>query len=301
MSEPTDKALYNKVKAEVDKTYTKPSAYRSMAYTRFYLKEYEEKYGTKKTAYKGKKKEELKDWRDEEWIDVKSFLRDPKNPTACGNEPYKKGEYPLCMPINEAGKYSRGELELLRKRKNEIGKQRLVKDAYLRDVLKPDEIPPERVYKQKYLKEKLPKPLPPKEAEKILKEKPILKEKTKKMAEAEEEQKVTIPTIEELKPRRPRGRPKLSEEQLKINKEASLQRRREARQKIKEENRQKREETRKTKEEEKARAKAEAEANRPVKQTRKEAVDDALQGIRVVRTADMTPEERERYRRELYG
>jgi hypothetical protein len=109
MAEPTDVALYNKSKQEVDKNYDKPSAYRSMAYTRTYLKNYREKYGDDKKAYKGKNPEELKTWRREKWLDVKSVLKDPKNPTACGNAPIKPGEYPLCMPVKEIGQYSKGE------------------------------------------------------------------------------------------------------------------------------------------------------------------------------------------------
>lgn len=176
MAEPSDMALYNKSKDEVNKNYDKPSAYRSMAYTRTYLKNYREKYGDDKKAYKGKNPEELKTWRKEKWVDVKSVLKDPKNPTACGNAPIKEGEYPLCMPINQLAKYSKSELGLLVQRKNQIGKRRLVKDAYLRDLLEPEKITPIREYKDKYVKEKknkLPEPLPKAEAEKILKEKPI--------------------------------------------------------------------------------------------------------------------------------
>lgn len=176
MAEPSDQALYNKSKDEVDKTYDKPSAYRSMAYTRTYLKNYREKYGDDKKAYKGKNPENLKTWRKEKWIDVKSFLKDPKNPTACGNAPIKKGEYPLCMPVKQLAKYNKSELGLLVQRKNQIGKRRLVKDAFLRDVLEPEKITPIREYKDKYVKEKknkLPEPLPKAQAEKILKEKPI--------------------------------------------------------------------------------------------------------------------------------
>jgi hypothetical protein len=182
MAEPSDQVLYNKSKEEVNKTYDKPSAYRSMAYTRTYLKNYREKYGDDKKAYKGTKEQagELKTWRKEKWVDVKSVLQDPKNPIACGNAPIKKGEYPLCMPEKELVKYSKSELNLLVKRKNEIGKRRLVKDAYLRDVLEPEKITPIREYKDKYVKEpknKLPEPLPKAQAEKILKEKPIKAEK----------------------------------------------------------------------------------------------------------------------------
>lgn len=180
MSEPSDQELYNKSKEEVNKNYDKPSAYRSMAYTRTYLKNYREKYGDDKKAYKGKNPEELKTWRKEKWVDVKSVLQNPKNPTACGNAPIKKGEYPLCMPEKQLAKYSKSELSLLVQRKNEIGKRRLVKDAYLRDLLEPEKITPIRQYKDKYVKDKkakLPEPLPKAQAEKILKEKPIKAEK----------------------------------------------------------------------------------------------------------------------------
>jgi hypothetical protein len=176
MPDPSDVALYNKSKEEVNKNYDKPSAYRSMAYARTYLKNYREKYGDDKKAYKGKNPEELKTWRNEKWIDVKSFLQDPKNPTACGNAPIKSGEYPLCMPVKDLAKYNKSELGLLVQRKNQIGKRRLVKDAYLRDVLEPEKIKPIREYKDKYVKEKklkLPEPLPKAQAEKILKEKPV--------------------------------------------------------------------------------------------------------------------------------
>lgn len=229
MTEPTDKALYDKIVAEVNKSYKKPSAYRSMGYAKYYKKAFEEKYGSKKSAYKGKNPEELKTWRKEKWVDVKSVLKDPKNPVACGNEPYGKGEYPLCMKEKELGKYTKGELELLKERKNKLGKKRLVKEAYLRDVLEPEKTPAARVYKQKYVpkKEKI-EPIPEKEAIKILNEKPIREKRIR-----EKVQKVTIPTTEDLKPAKPRGRPKLSKEQLEANKQATLERRRIARQEVK--------------------------------------------------------------------
>lgn len=236
MTEPTDKALYDKIVGEVNKSYKKPSAYRSMGYTKYYLKAFEEKYGDKKKAYKGKNPEELKTWRKEKWVDVKSVLKDPKNPTACGNEPYGKGEYPLCMKEKELKKYTKGELELLKDRKNQLGKKRLVKDAYLRDVLEPEKTPAIRKYKQKYVpkKEKI-EPLPEKEAIKILNEKPIREKRIR-----EKVQRVTIPTTEDLKPAKPRGRPKLSTEQLQANKQATLERRRVARQEVKKVNAEKR-------------------------------------------------------------
>lgn len=242
MSRPSDEKLYEKIKAEVDKSYDKPSAYRSMAYTRAYLKAYREKYGDDKKAYAGKKPGELKEWRDEKWIDVKSFIKDPVNPTKCGNAPIGKGEYPLCMPIKEAKSYTEGELKLLMARKNELGKRRLVKDAFLRDVLKPDEIPAERVYKQKYIRDrrlKLAKPLPEKKAEKIEKEptmKEVVAEQIKEKAvkrrvgrptKPAEEMAVAEPTG------RPRGRPVFTEEQ----KVAAAERRKERALRIREEQR----------------------------------------------------------------
>jgi hypothetical protein len=228
-----------------------------MAYQRYYLKAFKEKYGDKKKAFKGKNPEQLGNWRKENWLDIRSVLRDPKNPTACGNEVVKEGEYPLCMKEKEIKKYSKGELALLQNRKNEIGDTRLVKDSFLRDMLKPEETPPEKLYKEKYVTEKklkMPKPLPKAKREKILAE-PNIK------LVGETIQEVTIPTVP-----RQRGRPKLSPEVLKANQEATLQRRRDQRQKTKEANQQQRAEIRKTKAEEKARAKAEAQPKAKIAQ-----------------------------------
>lgn len=203
MAEPSDMALYKSSKAEVDKNYDKPSAYRSMAYTRTYLKNYREKYGDDKKAYKGKNPENLKTWRREKWVDVKSFLQDPKNPTACGNAPIKKGEYPLCMPVSDLAKYNKSELNLLVQRKNQIGKRRLVKDAFLRDVLEPEKITPIREYKDKYVKDKkakLPEPLPKAQAEKILKERPV--KAPKEVVEKPAKEPKAEPTEQDLEQRR---------------------------------------------------------------------------------------------------
>jgi hypothetical protein len=132
MAEPTDVALYNKSKEEVNKSYDKPSAYRSMAYTKTYLKNFREKYGDDEKAYTGKNPEGLKRWRREKWIDVKSVLKDPKNPLTCGNAPIKSGEYPLCMPVRQLAKYNESELRTLVRRKNELGRKTLVKETALR-------------------------------------------------------------------------------------------------------------------------------------------------------------------------
>lgn len=289
MATPNDENLYRKIKTEVDAKYPTPSAYRSMAYTRFYQKAYEEKYGSKKAAYKGKNPEELKTWRKEKWLDVKSVIRDPKNPTACGNEPYKKGEYPLCIKEKEIGKYSKGELELLRKRKSELGSKRLVKDAFLRDVLTPEETPAKRVYKDKYQKDKklkLPKPLPEAQAEKVLAEKPI-----GRLPKAKEtQQKVKIPVVEEEK--RPRGRPRLAPEVLAENKKKALEKKLAQRSEVKALNQKEREAKRKTKEEERQML----QAQKPQK-PKPEPFDPNRYTEYVPRPADNAPKEQfDRYR-----
>ena len=137
MTEPTDKILYDKVVAEVNKSYKKPSAYRSMGYAKYYKKAFEEKYGDKKSAYKGKNPGELKTWRKEKWVDVKSVLRDPKNPTACGNEPIAKGEYPLCMKEKELKKsLSKTKKENIKKSNTKKQKEKIesVDDSYNPDA-----------------------------------------------------------------------------------------------------------------------------------------------------------------------
>ena len=134
MSVPVDEKLYNETKKKVDSIYDKPSAYRSMAYTRFYLRAFREKYGEKKQAYKGKKPGDLEKWRREKWIDIRSFLDTPEDPKPCGGIEYGKKEYPLCMPERKAKRYSKAELSALLYRKSELGKTRLVKEPFLRDL-----------------------------------------------------------------------------------------------------------------------------------------------------------------------
>ena len=305
MAEPIDPILYRKMKDEVDKSYKKPSAYRSMAYQRYYLKAFAEKYGEGKSAFKGKNPKKLGNWRKEKWVDVKTLIADPQNPVACGNAPVGKDEYPLCMPIKEAAKYSEGELKLLVKRKSEIKEKRLVKDAYLRDVLRPEETPAIRKYKEKYITDKKMKikPLPTKVAEKILEEPPLAeelkikvpKEKKIKAPAAPKEPKpqvITVPTIDEPvveKPRRGRGRPKLSAEQLAANKAAAQAKRKEDRQRVSAGFAELRQQQKEAKAAERQRLKDEAKANAPPKEVvpRKPVYPDAP-----------TPEQAERYQRE---
>lgn len=280
MAEPVDPILYRKMKDEVDKSYKKPSAYRSMAYQRFYLKAFAEKYGKDKSAFKGKNPKKLGNWRNEKWVDVKTLIADPKNPVACGNAPVGKDEYPLCMPIKEAAKYSEGELKLLVKRKSEIKEKRLVKDAYLRDVLRPEETPAIRKYKEKYITDKKMKvkPLPANVAEKILAEPPLAEElkikvpKEKKIkapaAPKEKEEAITLPTVDEPvveKPKRGRGRPKLSAEQLAANKAAAQAKRKEDRRRESAGFAELRQQQKEAKAAERQRLKDEAKANAPPK------------------------------------
>ena len=221
MSVPVDEKLYNETKKEVDKIYDKPSAYRSMAYTRFYLRAFREKYGEKKAAYKGKRPGELERWRREKWVDIRSFLDTPKNPIACGGVEYGKKEYPLCMPESKARKYTKEELSALLYRKSELGKTRLVKEPYLRDLYGE---PLEEV------KTKDIKPLKEPKIQKQREAKQARPKRAKKVVEAEVVEEVTE---KEPIPKRPRGRPKKerSEEQIKSEqlKKESLERRRAAR------------------------------------------------------------------------
>lgn len=70
---PTDMTLYNKVKKELWKKYPKHSAYRSGLLVQKYKKDFNKKYGTKKSPYKGNKPSKrsglsrwfLEDWRNQ--------------------------------------------------------------------------------------------------------------------------------------------------------------------------------------------------------------------------------------------
>ncbi len=131
MAEPTDTKLYNETKMEVDKSYDKPSAYRSMAYSRFYMRAFREKYGNAKKPYKGKKPGDLEKWRRDKWVDVRSYLDVPEDPKQCGTIDYGKKEYPLCMPLSKVKKYSKEDLASFVNQKSKLGKSRLVKESFL--------------------------------------------------------------------------------------------------------------------------------------------------------------------------
>ena len=222
MSVPVDEKLYEETKRKVDDIYDKPSAYRSMAYTRFYLRAFREKYGEKKAAYKGKKPGDLEKWRREKWIDIRSFLDTPEDPKPCGAIEYGKKEYPLCMPESKAKRYNKQELSALLYRKSELGKTRLVKEPFLRDLY------------GKPIKEVKAKDIKPLEEPKVLKEKKVKEPKPEKAPKAKKEEvfRAEEPVVE--KPpaeKRPAGRPRRqrTEEELRAEqqKQERIVRRRE--------------------------------------------------------------------------
>jgi hypothetical protein len=133
MAKPTDTRLYEEIKKEVDRSYDKPSAYRSMAYSRFYMRAFREKYGDNKKPYEGKRPGELEKWRRDKWVDVQSYVDVPKDPKPCGTIDYnRKEEYPLCMPLSKVKKYDKDDLVSFINQKSHIGKKRLVKESFLK-------------------------------------------------------------------------------------------------------------------------------------------------------------------------
>ena len=75
VSIPNDKELYEKVKQDVYKKYTKHSAYRSASLVKAYKEAYEKKHKTK-DAYKGKKDETngISRWLKEVWLNDKGGI-----------------------------------------------------------------------------------------------------------------------------------------------------------------------------------------------------------------------------------
>ncbi len=83
-----NKDLYKKAKEKADKTYKKHSAYKSM-----YIQKVYKELGGK---YKGeKKKEGVKRWNKEEWIQVKPYLQSGKKLVCGGSERKNK----VCRPL----------------------------------------------------------------------------------------------------------------------------------------------------------------------------------------------------------
>jgi len=81
MPTPINQALYEKVKMEADKVYSKPSAYKSG----YIVKTYKERGGT----YSGKREVKgLTNWFQSKWVDV-------------GN-----GEYPVYRPTKRVNRFT---------------------------------------------------------------------------------------------------------------------------------------------------------------------------------------------------
>jgi hypothetical protein len=86
MAEPTNKALYEKAKREIDKIYSKPSAYKSMAI----VKKYKELGGT----YSGSKSTSgTSQWLKEKWVKVNDYINGKSIP--CG---YNDRNKHACRP-----------------------------------------------------------------------------------------------------------------------------------------------------------------------------------------------------------
>lgn len=112
-----DKSIYKKAKKKADETYERHSAYKSMYLSRVY-KEMGGRYKTEK------KDSKLKNWRDEQWVQVLPFLLENKK-VPCGSGDNKKG----CRPLKKINKDTPITLsELIKKH----GKKKLVDLAKLK-------------------------------------------------------------------------------------------------------------------------------------------------------------------------
>jgi hypothetical protein len=111
MAIPKDAKLYEKAKAEADKTYKKPSAYKSGFLVKKYKEMYKEKYGSGE-PYEGKKTNEkgIGRWFLENWVSV-------------------GGEYPTYRPTKRINKDTP-------KTVSEIPKERLKEQIKLKQKIK---------------------------------------------------------------------------------------------------------------------------------------------------------------------
>jgi hypothetical protein len=71
MPTPTDEKLYEKIKKELFKIYTKPSAYRSGLLVKKYKEEYVKKYKNHNYYYGDKENSNLKRWFAEHWTNTR--------------------------------------------------------------------------------------------------------------------------------------------------------------------------------------------------------------------------------------
>lgn len=111
MAIPKDAQLYDKAKAEADKTYKKPSAYKSGFIVKRYKELYKEKHGSGE-AYEGKKTNAkgIGRWILEKWVSV-------------------GGEYPTYRPTKRVNKDTP-------KTVSEIPKERLKEQIKLKQKIK---------------------------------------------------------------------------------------------------------------------------------------------------------------------
>jgi len=131
--EPTDKALYNRVKNEAkEKFEVWPSAYASGWLTKEYKRRFKDNPKNKgKSPYKGKKKSSLDveaggltKWFDEKWVDISRENEDGSHPS-CGrpggdlNKENFKKKYPKCVPESKADDMTEKEKESAVRRKRE--------------------------------------------------------------------------------------------------------------------------------------------------------------------------------------
>ena len=76
--EPSDTKLYNKTKKQIYKKIPKHSAYRSGILVQTYKKKFKNKYGTRKSPYKGnetkRKKKGLSRWFKEKWVNQRGEI-----------------------------------------------------------------------------------------------------------------------------------------------------------------------------------------------------------------------------------
>jgi hypothetical protein len=110
MAIPKDQQLYDKARAEADKTYKKASAYKSGFIVKKYKELYRDKYGNDKAYENGNKEKALKRWFNEKWVSV-------------------GGEYPTYRPTVRVNKSTP-------KTVSEIPKERLKEQVKLKQKIR---------------------------------------------------------------------------------------------------------------------------------------------------------------------
>lgn len=115
--EPTDKDKWKKALDWARRNYkVYPSAYANLGASRKY-KELGGKWKKKKKSSISSKGN-LREWLDEEWVDISRKNKDGSHPP-CGRDDSDKGAYPKCRPKSEADKMSASEKESAVRQKRE--------------------------------------------------------------------------------------------------------------------------------------------------------------------------------------